>query len=236
MGKHQSMKKIFFLVHSKCSLEIIIKFIEGKIKNIFLKKKIKKFKRENKKFLKTKKISNDFFSSNAYFFYSNIKKLKEKFSYLEIGSFEGNSSMFVARTFRNSILTCVDPWIKTEDYEKKILFSQIERNFRENVKKFGNIKIIKSESDNFFSKNKEKFDIIYIDGYHLAKQVYNDCKNAWKILKKPGIMICDDYMWSLYNKYEDNPCFAINKFLREINNNFKILAVSNNQIFIKKIL
>ena len=79
------------------------------------------------------------------------------------------------------------------------------------------------------------FDIIYIDGYHLGSQVYKDCINSWKFLKKDGLLICDDYIWNGYEDIKENPCFAINKFLTEIKDNYKLLKVSNSQIFIKKI-
>ena len=75
------------------------------------------------------------------------------------------------------------------------------------------IKKIKSTSDEFFNSNKKTFDVIYIDGDHYGSQVYKDCTNALKILKKNGYLICDDYFWNFYTKNEDNPCFAINIFL-----------------------
>jgi precorrin-6B methylase 2 len=33
------------------------------------------------------------------------------------------------------------------------------------------------------------FDVIYIDGNHNASQVYSDCNNAWRCLKKNGYLI-----------------------------------------------
>jgi len=79
------------------------------------------------------------------------------------------------------------------------------------------------------------FDVIYIDGNHNASQVYSDCNNAWRCLKKNGYLICDDYFWQHYSKIKENPCFAINKFLNEIKKSYKLINISNNQIFIEKI-
>ena len=79
------------------------------------------------------------------------------------------------------------------------------------------------------------YDVIYIDGYNLGVQVYKDCKNSWKFLNNESFLICDDYIWDFYNDIEDNPCYAINKFLKEINGCYKIQKISNSQIFIKKI-
>lgn len=47
-------------------------------------------------------------------------------------------------------------------------------------------------SDNFFEKNTDKFDIIFIDGMHEAHQVYKDILNSLNVLNKGGIIICHD--------------------------------------------
>ena len=46
-------------------------------------------------------------------------------------------------------------------------------------------------------------------------------------------MICDDYIWDHYADISNNPCYAINKFLKVIKN-YRVLKVSNTQIFLKK--
>lgn len=47
-------------------------------------------------------------------------------------------------------------------------------------------------SNEFFSKNKEKFDVIFIDGLHHCDQVYLDIKNSLEILNETGYIICHD--------------------------------------------
>ena len=47
-------------------------------------------------------------------------------------------------------------------------------------------------SNEFFSKNQEKFDVIFIDGLHHCDQVYLDIKNSLKILNKNGFIVCHD--------------------------------------------
>ena len=46
----------------------------------------------------------------------------------------------------------------------------------------------------FFLLNKKTFDVIYIDGHHLAEQVYKDAVNSWKFLNTNGLLIFDDYI------------------------------------------
>lgn len=47
-------------------------------------------------------------------------------------------------------------------------------------------------SDSFFEKNKEIFDIVFIDGLHHDYQVYMDIINSLNILSDDGYIICHD--------------------------------------------
>jgi len=47
-------------------------------------------------------------------------------------------------------------------------------------------------SDDFFSTNKESFDIIFIDGLHLKEQVHKDIQNSLKCLNDNGVIVCHD--------------------------------------------
>ena len=226
--------KVSFLYKCKSSLLVIYIFLETKIKNIFIKSKIKYEKKKHKIFLSKKIISNEYFSANAFYFYDLLIKLPKNFKYLEIGSYEGNSALYVSTNFPESNVTCVDLWEGVEEYEGKD-FSIIEKNFDFNLKGLNNINKIKSTSDNFFIKNKIIFDFIYIDGNHKFDYVFRDCENAWRFLNKGGFLVCDDYIWNYYKELLDNPCYAINSFIKKKNEEIKVLSVTNSQIFIKKI-
>ena len=229
------MKKILFLIRCKAPFRVYLVYILTKLQNLFLKRKIISFKRQHQNFIKNKKITNDYFSPHSFNFFNILKKKKSFFEYLEIGSFEGNSALFVAKNFSMSKISCVDPWIKTSEYAEELNFIDVEKNYDENIKEFKNIKKIRMTSDAFFENNSKMFDVIYVDGYHYGPQVLKDLRFSWKFLNHEGYLICDDYIWNLSEKSEITPCFAINKFLGEINNEFIIKKVSNSQIFIKKI-
>jgi hypothetical protein len=47
-------------------------------------------------------------------------------------------------------------------------------------------------SDDFFKQNKEKFDIIFIDGLHENEQVYRDITNSLECLNDGGVIVCHD--------------------------------------------
>lgn len=227
------LKKLLFLYYSNASKYIYLNFILTKFKNIFLKKKIKLKKNQHINFLEKKKITHDYFSSHAYNF-SDIFNQFKFCKYLEIGSFEGNSAMFVAKNFPDSKIHCIDNWIGTNEYQKDLEFSNVEKNFNLNMSEFDNYTKYKLTSDEFFKINQNHFNVIYIDGYHKADQVLKDFINSWAVLHVKGIIIFDDYIWKFFDKIEDNPCYAINKYLKEIKKNSKILKVSNSQLFIQK--
>ena len=137
---------------------------------------------------------------------------------------------------------CVDPWEQlskeqgsNEGYEN-IPIKNIENNFDENLEPYqGKFKKYKMMSEIFFQQNIFDFDVIYIDGSHLAEDVLKDCKSSWSFLKKDGILILDDFFWNNYDKIEHNPAYAINIFLKEIKNDYKIICLSKFQLFIRKI-
>jgi cephalosporin hydroxylase len=229
-----TFSKLSFLYKSESPSIVIYIFLISKIKNIFIKSKIKKEKTKHKIILSKKIISNDYFSSNAFYFYNLLKKLPKNFKYLEIGSYEGNSALYVSTNFPHSNVTCVDLWEGVEEYKGKD-FSIIEKNFDLNLKGLSNINKIKSTSDNFFNRNKIMYDFVYIDGNHKFDYVLRDCENAWRFLSKGGFLVCDDYIWNYYKDLLDNPCYAINSFIKKKNAEIKVLSVTNSQIFIKKI-
>lgn len=47
-------------------------------------------------------------------------------------------------------------------------------------------------SDVFFSNNKQRFDLIFIDGLHHSETVYRDICNALDVLSPGGMIICHD--------------------------------------------
>ena len=47
-------------------------------------------------------------------------------------------------------------------------------------------------SDEFFSQNKNTFDIIFIDGLHHDDQVEKDILNALDVLNEGGVIVCHD--------------------------------------------
>lgn len=60
----------------------------------------------------------------------------------------------------------------------------------------GNVRLT---SDNFFKINKDRFDIIFIDGLHAFEQVKKDITNSLNILNKNGVLL---FMIACHKKFE----------------------------------
>ena len=220
--------KLRYLIIQNTSIIIIWKYVLNRLNHPLIKYFKKKEKLKFLKCLKKKEITQDYFSINSYYWKKIINKNFKNFSYLEIGTFEGSSILFVLKNFLIKEAICVDVW---EDEEN---FKRFLSNCNEYKDKF---RYFKKTSNNFFLNNKDTFDIIYIDGSHAKSQVLDDIENSWKILNKNGVIICDDFFYgNIYQKVnKDIPIEAINIFFEINKKKIKVLCVNNNQIFLQKI-
>ena len=227
--------RLKYLINKNSNYRVILSFLLDRIKHPLKKSKKKYFRNLHIEYLKKKNITTDFFSINAYYWKKILRTLPENFKYLEIGSLEGNSALFIINNFKVKKVVCVDIW---EDENFKEEQHKNFNNYKKNINEFSNIvETFKGTSDAFFLKQKDKYDVIYIDGSHETDQVYKDIKNSWNILNVNGILICDDYFYgSIYKNPDNVPSIAINKFVNELleNNSVEILCVNNSQIFLKK--
>ena len=150
---------------------------------------------------------NNYRYSQKWFLGSEIKNRLSSFldksnenNILEIGCFEGISSVFFADNFldnHNSSLTCVDPFLTINNNDHiQFLQNNEEMNFDFNISSCRNsnkIIINKITSDLFFENNNKMYNFIYIDGNHEIDFIYRDMENSFKFLEKNGIMWMDDY-------------------------------------------
>ena len=178
---------------------------------------------------------NDWFNNNFNVWKKFLLDIPN-FKYLEIGTFEGRSALFVSE-FNCEKIVCVDPYIEyneTEQYNFKMsdVFESVNEKFKKIINK--DIELIREKSDDFFSKNNEKFDVIYIDGYHKYDCVKRDFINSLDCLKKSGLLICDDFLWFKYATLEENPIGAILECYENYKKDLEILFIHHQIIFKKK--
>src|SRR5437763_5108821 len=160
---------------------------------------------------------------------------KDEHNILEIGCFEGLSSVFFSDNLLNypsSSMICVDPFLTINNNDhNEFLRGEAEANFDYNIsqsKNFTKITVYKTTSDDFFLTNDQTFDFIYVDGCHLPDFVSRDMENSFKCLKVNEIMWMDDYCKTTECKE------AMDNFLKLHINQYTIIH-KGYQLAIKKL-
>lgn len=180
------------------------------------------------------KFTEDWFSLTKFWNDFQLDREKE-IHILEIGSFEGKSTLwFIDNFLKNpkSSITCIDPWLnytQNNDTFNSYFQENNEWNFKDlktkdkflyNIvqsNKSNQVKIIQDFSHfqlpNLIN-NKLSYDIIFIDGNHTAPFVLTDSVMSWYLLKTGGYMVFDDYEWNLHLDESLTPKLAIDSFNR----------------------
>ena len=167
------------------------------------------------------------------------KYVNKKVNILEIGCYQGEAtSWFLNNLCKNvnSRVYAVDTWGGSAEYLNinllhfaNINFSQIEKDFDKKIletrreKQVIKMKMTSYEALLQLNDKKIKFDIIFIDASHEAKDVLTDAVLSWEILKNHGTLIFDDYEWGILNKTYYRPKIAIDSFINIFINNIEIL-------------
>lgn len=188
-------------------------------------------------------FTNDWFgtTANQPIWDALLKQIKPK-KCLEIGSFEGRSAVFVLeRLPDDATLTCVDTWEGGHDLSKADM-AGVERRFDANValarKLPGQVRKVRKTSHLAlaqFLMNGERFDFIYIDGSHTAPDVLTDAVMAARLLTVQGVMIFDDYLWTMPDRADvlNAPGIAIDMFATLFTRSFVTLALGGQRVFQK---
>lgn len=151
---------------------------------------------------------------------------------LEIGTWEGRSTIAILNLLPRSHVTAVDGWWHAEGQERM-------KRFDANVSEFSG-RVEKCQRDSvsammvMISAGK-KYDLIYIDGDHRRNSVIADTLYAWLLLKENGILMWDDYQWEPNYADELRPFSAINWILEKFTGRYTILH-KDYQVIIKKIV
>lgn len=155
------------------------------------------------------KYTNDWFDQSARRLWDAAVVDRPIKSYLEVGSYEGASVCWAIQNLENlKIAVCVDTWEGAEEHKAaEIDMSSVESYFDENVSEAGAsidhhvevIKLKERSSVALASLIKEgysgAFDLVYIDGSHLASDVFVDVALGFELLADGGLMVMDDYLW-----------------------------------------
>lgn len=188
-------------------------------------------------------FTTDYFSENiprlCNIHLSHLKN-KENVSILEIGSWEGRSCCWFLDnilTGKNSTITCIDTWQGSMEHQLIDSKNFIWQTFNNNIKNFPSEKVIIKKG---FSKDvlKDptlgKYDFIYIDGSHTTVDVLTDAVLSFPLLKVGGVMIFDDFLWTVYEDPLLCPRIGIEAFLNCFQRKYVVLEIGY-QVAIKKV-
>lgn len=161
--------------------------------------------------MKDYQFTNDWFGVARNMWPSLIDKLPDNKSFLEIGSWEGRATVWIAENMaadQDAMITCVDTWQGGEEHDRNEMggvFARFSANMSalaDNRKERGKnilVRAMRTTSSQGLAElihEERSFDFVYIDGSHIAKDVLTDACMAWAMLKKGGVMVFDDYMWA----------------------------------------
>jgi predicted O-methyltransferase YrrM len=159
---------------------------------------------------------------------------------LEIGSWEGRSTLFFLSYFSQGHMTAVDTWAGSDEwhYHATPDLRDLEARFDHNVAPGGG-RVTKRKGSSLYVlpqliDEKQEFDVIYVDGSHFADDAVVDAINAWRLLKQDGIVIFDDVMWPCYSRARANTAWAINQFLKYHSGEYRVLHAWYQIILQKK--
>ena len=193
------------------------------------------------------KFEHDWFKQNK----ENLHRLfqgyagQPKLKILEIGSLEGMSATWFLDNVKDCEITCIDTWEGGKDHDPQnpeINFSRILQNFNHNMSfhqnRYRQMKMTSYDALVTLYLEKQKFDFVFVDGSHTAKDVNSDLILSWNLLNVGALIYCDDYYWGFNEKnvsIYDSPKLGIDSFINVYANKIRpVVGMSNNaSVFIK---
>lgn len=138
---------------------------------------------------------------------------------LELGTWKGESAEWFCEnifTDASARYVCVDHWQgSVEHQEQGTRFEEIEAIARQRLARFVQVEIRKGRSADYLrSLSSPCFDFIYVDAAHDSANVLRDTVLAWDLLQLGGVLVWDDYAWTVMPTEVERPKLAIDAFLR----------------------
>lgn len=172
---------------------------------------------------------------------------------LEIGSYEGRAACFLIEACaaeRDIELHCVDSWAGGVEHDTDAM-PLVEQRFDRNIaiacaaaprqvdfhkhKTLSSTALVKLLAEG----RQESFDLIYVDGSHQAPDVLSDAILAFMLLRVGGLLIFDDYLWSMEGAGQQDfyqlPKPAIDAFINIYQRKMKVIGAPLYQLYARKI-
>jgi len=185
-------------------------------------------------------FSQDWFSHNIQTWTTLLAEFRGRsgLRILEIGVFEGRSTCWFLEniaTGDGATLDCIDSFDGGMEHGH-IEMAAVKTRFEANTARWRQqVKLHVGKSAQILPTLSAPYDIIYIDGSHVAADVLVDIVLAWRLARDNAIIIFDDYAW---RRYLDQPWLrpqmAIDAFLQCFAGWYQVLH-AEYQVAIRKL-
>lgn len=188
-------------------------------------------------------FTSDWFTRHKNLWDTLLDEIKPK-RILEIGSFEGKATTYLIEKcgqWHPTEIYCVDMWddkiLDHSDVQRESM-SDVKARFDKNIKlaqkttQF-DVTVYPFVADSVLglsqiaSQNIRDFDLVYIDGSHIASTVFFDAAMAFQLTRVGGAMIFDDYREDKYMPWI-YPKIAIDAFYKVHENKIKLVDFFND--------
>ncbi len=188
---------------------------------------------ENQLILKGYQFTQDWFSGNVPIWEQHLKRFINipTLNVLEIGSWEGRSTCWLLdniMTHEHNTITCIDTFQGSVEHrydhsylqsiEGRFDFNIVRTRVPDKVKK-----IVGNSHEVMRSLPLNSYEIVYIDGSHIASDVLQDAVLVWQLLKVGGFIIFDDYPFTFPQNPAWNTKIGIDAFMISFSDKFRVI-------------
>ena len=154
-------------------------------------------------------------------------------SVLEVGCFEGRSTLWFLEHAPEAVVTVVDHFRGGADHGDLDLNGLYQR-FKENMSQhLPRVRMLIGNTWEVWPcVENEEYEVVYVDASHRAGDVLFDATNAIRVCKTGGLIVFDDYEWG--QPGEDRPHEAVDAFLHCYAKSIEIVY-KDYQVFVRKV-
>jgi len=155
---------------------------------------------------------------------------------LEVGTHIGASTLYIARALKRlgedgkvSSVDIIDVNDPMRGAWKSGGLSCSPKEFAEQLQCVDRITFYEKDSLQFMQATKQRYDLIFLDGDHRARTVYQEVSSALPLLSPNGVLLLHDYYPAGKPLFPDNgivagPFYALNRIQKE-NPGIKVLPL-----------
>jgi predicted O-methyltransferase YrrM len=190
-----------------------------------------------------KTFSTDWAANHFFEWAELLHPLKHKpVRIIEIGSWEGRSALFFLNYLPCSRMVCIDTFGGNVEHHLDPHFAELapkaESQFDANLAGLADrVEKVKGSSTSVLPRlgvAGRRFDLAYVDGSHMAADVYSDAVLTWSVMDPGGIVIFDDYEWDLMRNEDERPRLGIDAFLMTVAGQYRELRRAYQLIVAKQ--